>query len=48
VNEPSFPLIGLTQARRGKRLMKEGAKDVLYGLKSAVRLCKQYNEPGTP
>src|SRR5262249_57247352 len=35
--EPPPPPIGLAQVRRGKWLMKEGAKDVLYGLKSAVR-----------
>jgi hypothetical protein len=48
VNEPPAPPIGLTQVRRGKRLMIEGAKDVLYGLKSAMRQCKEHNESGTP
>ena len=46
--EPPAPPIGLAQVRRGKWLMKEGAKDVLYGLKSAVRQCKGYNGAGTP
>ena len=34
VNEPPVPPIGLTQVRQGKRLMMEGAKQVLYGLKT--------------
>lgn len=47
VNELEAPPVGLTQIRRGKRLMVEGARDVLYGLKSAERRRKEITESGT-